>query len=180
MKKTKSGLVYLISLFALSSTVFAAWSFAGAGTTSAEGEISIDFTSSSTEVGTVAITSTLTNYKLVLGGPTNGDIAINPSTAIAYTWTAPGVMTGFTVAAACVWTLDAALDTYISFASNATTSASNLQNSLSDFVYIGSIVLPTFSWESGKAPKTQAEYNAMKSAIGVANLNLAITVTVSA
>lgn len=180
MKKTKAGLVYLISLFALSGTVFASWTFAGAGSTSDSGEISIDFSSATTSVGTVAITSTLSNYRLILGGPTNGDITINPATAIAYTWTAPGDMAGFTVAAACTWTLDSSLDAYIGIATNSVTNASNLQNSLVASVYTGSINLPTFSWDATKAPTTQAQYNTMKSSIGAGNLNLSIVVTVTA
>ncbi len=180
MKKTKAGLVYLISLFALSGTVFASWTFAGAGTTNTSGEIGIDFSSATTSVGTVAITSTLGNYKLVLGGPNNGDITITPTTAIAYTWTAPGDMAGFTVAAACTWTLDTSLDNYISIATNSVTNASNLQNSLVASVYTGSINLPTFSWDATKAPTTQALYNTMKSSIGSGNLNLSIVVTVTA
>jgi hypothetical protein len=180
MKKTKAGLVYLISLFALSGTVFASWTFAGAGTTNTSGEISIDFSSTTTSVGTVEITSTLGNYRLVLGGPEDGDITISPATAIAYTWTAPGDMAGFTVAAACTWTLDTSLDNYISIATNAVTNASNLQSSLSNSVYTGSINLPTFSWEATKAPTTQALYNTMKTSIGTGNLNLSIVVTVTA
>lgn len=152
----------------------------GSGTTNTSGEIGIDFSSATTSVGTVAITSTLGNYKLVLGGPANGDITISPAAAIAYTWTAPGDMAGFTVAAACTWTLDTSLDNYISIATNAVTNASSLQSSLVGLVYTGSISLPTFSWDSSKAPTTQALYNTMKTSIGSGNLNLSIVVTVTA